>query len=357
MNFLLSSEQILLMDTLRALLADHCAPRSVHQIVDANAGFDKALWGRLVEFGVPGMILPEDHGGLGLEMIDLACIAELLGEYAAPTPFLGHVLAGLAISLGGSPAQRAKWLPELASGEKLATVALGEEGGRWWPQQWTATCEGGLHGHKQLAPNALEADVVVVGVAGGGLALVETGEAIAAARLDAVDRTRPLDHVTFSGAPAETLERGQEAAGRLIDAAAILLAADAFGGGSKCLSMSVEYSKIREQFGVLIGSFQAVKHQFANMALEVEPSRGLYWYAAHAFDALPDKASHAAAQAKAHLCDVYLQAARDTVEAHGGIGFTWEHDAHIYLKRAMFDWVWLGKPANHRLRAADLAGW
>jgi alkylation response protein AidB-like acyl-CoA dehydrogenase len=121
--------------------------------------------------------------------------------------------------------------------------------------------------------------------------------------------------------------------------------------------MAAEYAKVREQFGVPIGTFQGLKHQIADMAIRMEPCRGLYWYAAHAFDAVPDKVSHAAAQAKAHVCDAFLQCARDTVEAHGGIGFTWEHDAHIYLKRAMFDWAWLGQPSRHRERAATLAGW
>jgi alkylation response protein AidB-like acyl-CoA dehydrogenase len=121
--------------------------------------------------------------------------------------------------------------------------------------------------------------------------------------------------------------------------------------------MTVDYAKMREQYGQAIAQFQGLRYQLVSMALAVEPSRGLYWYAAHAWDAIPEKASYAASQAKAHVTDVYLQVTRDMVEAHGGIGFTWEHDTHIYMKRAMLDWAWLGSPSRHRLRAADCAGW
>ena len=141
------------------------------------------------------------------------------------------------------------------------------------------------------------------------------------------------------------------------DAALVLLAADAFGGATRLVEMSVEYAKTREQFGVTIGHFQALKHQLANMAVDVEPARGLYWYAAHAQDHVPDQAERSAAIAKAHITDRYLQVARDAVEAHGGIGFTWECDVQIWFKRAMFDRAYLGSPALHRERSAQLAGW
>jgi alkylation response protein AidB-like acyl-CoA dehydrogenase len=141
------------------------------------------------------------------------------------------------------------------------------------------------------------------------------------------------------------------------DAALVLLAADAFGGASRLVEASVEYARTREQFGVVIGQFQALKHQLADMALEVEPARGLYWYAAHAFDHVPEEAERSAALAKAHVTDVFMQVARDAVEAHGGLGFTWECDVQIWFKRAMFDRAFLGSPSLHRERAATLAGW
>ena len=141
------------------------------------------------------------------------------------------------------------------------------------------------------------------------------------------------------------------------DAALVLLAADAFGSGQRLLDMCVQYAKEREQFGVTIGHFQALKHQLANLALEIEPTRGLYWYAAHAFDHVQDESARTAALAKAHITDRTMQIARDAVEAHGGIGFTWECDVQIWFKRAMFDRAWMGTPSVHRERAAQMAGW
>jgi len=356
MNFLLSDDQLAFLDTIRDLLTDRCDPLRVHAVFDRGESFDAELWAQLCGMGAPAIMIPEAYGGLGLQMIDLAIVAELLGEFAAPTPFLGHALAGLTIALAGDEAQKARWLPALASGELLGTVAWGEGDSRWLPDEWRLGAGSALTGVKQLVPNAAEADLLVVGVE-GGLAVVEKGAAFTCTRLDGVDRTRPLDTVTFHGAVAEPLGPRPEDIDRLIDAAAVLLAADAFGGAHRLTEATVEYAKMRVQFGQTVGSFQGLKHQLANMALAVEPMRGLYWFAAHAWDAVPDKARYAAAQAKAHCTDVYLQASRDAVEAHGGIGFTWEHDTHIYFKRAMFDWTWLGQPNRHRLRAATLAGW
>jgi alkylation response protein AidB-like acyl-CoA dehydrogenase len=155
----------------------------------------------------------------------------------------------------------------------------------------------------------------------------------------------------------EPLPGGGEAACRVRDVGLVLLAADAFGGASRLVEMSVEYAKTRVQFDVPIGQFQAVKHKLADMATDVEPARGLYWYAAHAIDRLPAESERAAALAKAHLTDRYLQVAREAVEVHGGIGFTWECDVQIWFKRAMFDRAYLGPPEGHRDRAAALAGW
>ncbi|MGE0741760.1 MAG: acyl-CoA dehydrogenase family protein [Hyphomonadaceae bacterium] len=356
MNFLLSDDQLALQAALRTLLQDKCEPRRVHATIDAARAYDDELWSDLRGFGAASIIVPEAYGGLGLDMIDLALVAEALGEFAAPAPFLGHALATLAIIEGGSEAQKQTWLPKLATGEVLATVALGERGETWTPASWRIEAGASLSGEKVFVPNAGEAGLFVIGVAGGGLVLAEKGEAVAARRIEAVDLTRPLDHVTFSSSPCEPLANAG-AADRLIDAACVLLAADAYGGAWRCVAMSSDYAKMREQFGAPIGSFQGLKHQLANMAIEAETARGLYWYAAHAFDAIREKAPHAAAQAKAHVCDAYVQCARDTVEAHGGIGFTWEHDAHLYLKRAMFNSAWLGAPMQHRARAAQLAGW
>lgn len=358
MNFLLSDEQLALVDTVQGLLRDKCDPQRVHKVFDTagEAQFDAQLWPALCEMGIPAIMVPEEHGGLGLQLIDLAIVAEALGQSAAPVPLFGHALASIALSLAGSDEQKARWLPKLATGELLATVAFGEGKSAWLPGEWKLSLDGGLTGTKTLVPNAAEADLIVVGVK-GGLALVEKGASFTTARADSADRTRPVDTVSFDKAAAESMPADKASIDRVIDAAAVLLAADAFGGAEHCVNMSVEYAKIREQYGQPIAGFQGLRYQLVAMALRTEPSRGLYWFAAHAWDALPDKARHAAAQAKAHLTDTFLQVTRDTVEAHGGIGFTWEHDTHIYMKRAMLDWAWLGSPSRHRLRAADLAGW
>lgn len=356
MNFLLSDEQTAAMHAVRSVLAAKCSARDVHRIVDADLSYDEALWRELCAFGIGSIIPGESHGGLGLKLIDLAIMAELLGEFAAPVPFLGHSLAILAIELGADANQRALWLPRLATGELLGTIALAEPGGGWLAHEWQARGDASLSGTKHLVPFAAEADLIVVGTR-EGLVVVERGASYTCTRAGGIDRTRQVDTVEFENARTSLVTRDRAIADRVTDAAAVLLAADAFGGAFRVTSMAVEYAKVREQYGRPIGAFQALAHQLADMALWVEPSRGLYWFAAHAWDAIPEKRGYAAAQAKAHLTDVFLETARAAVEAHGGIGFTWEHEAHVHLKRAMFDWAWLGQPERHRLRAADLAGW
>jgi alkylation response protein AidB-like acyl-CoA dehydrogenase len=358
-DFGLSEEQELLQDTVRSFAANECPETRLRELFDAGTGHDPALWGGMSELGLAGLAVGEPYGGAGLELLDLSLAAEALGAAALPGPFLGHSLAALALSLGGSDAQRERWLPGLAAGERIGTIAFGEEGDAWGPEAWTARLEGEkLRGTKLFVPHASVADLFVVGVAGGGLALVEKGaQGLEIESLDGLDRTRPLSRIALDGVPCESLAEGAEAAPRVRDAGAVLLAADAFGGASRLVQMSVDYACTREQFGQPIAQFQAVKHRLADMAVEVEPTRGLYWYAAHAFDHLPEEAERAAALAKAHLTDLFLRVARDAVEVHGGIGFTWECDVQIWFKRAMFDRTFLGTPEVYRARAADLAGW
>ncbi|MGH0029478.1 MAG: acyl-CoA dehydrogenase family protein [Myxococcota bacterium] len=358
MNFDTSEEQELLQETVAQFLAGECPPAHLREIFDGDTGHDPALWKGMVELGLAGLAIPEEHGGAGLEAIDLALVAETLGYGGAPGPFFGHALAAEAILRGGSDAQRRAWLPKLASGEALGTVALGESGGVWLPEQWSVGGGETLRGSKSFVPYADIADVIVVGTAGGGLALVERGAAgLAVTPYEGVDRTRRVATVELSDTPAEALADGTNAAPRLRDVALVLLAADAFGVASRLIDMSVEYAGTREQFGVTIGHFQALKHQLANMAVDIEPARGLFWYAAHALDHVPADAERFAALAKSHITDRAMQVARDAVEAHGGIGFTWECDVQIWFKRALFDRAWLGTPEVHRERSVELAAW
>jgi alkylation response protein AidB-like acyl-CoA dehydrogenase len=357
-NFDISEEQHLLQETIRQYVENECPPTRLRELFEDAEGFDAGFWKGLVEMGLAGLPVPEEHGGAGLELLDLALAQESLAYGGAPGPFLGHALATLALVLGGSEAQKRHWLPRLAMGDALGTVALGETGGVWQPEEWTLAAGGALSGSKAYVPFAHRADLIVVGTAGPGLALVEREAAgLATQPFEGVDRARRLDTVSFRETPCEPLAAGADAALRLRDAALVLLAADAFGTGRRLLDMSVAYAKTREQFGVTIGHFQALKHQLAEMALEIEPSRALFWYAAHAFDHIPEEAARSAAIAKAHICDRTMQIARDAVEAHGGIGFTWECDVQLWFKRAMFDRAFLGQPSVQRERAAKLAGW
>lgn len=349
MNFLLSSEQHEMQRAVERYLDESLDTVALHKIFDdesEHCGHDAKLWSGLAELGVLGINLPEEQGGLGLEMVDLALIAETLGSRAAPVPFIGHVLATLAVAWAGSDAQRARWLPVLLDGSVIAAADF-------------AASEGGQNAMSWIVPGAPHAQLFVLGLQGGELTLVERdADGVSVASRASTDRTRRLGIVTLNKAPLELLPGAAAHADRLRDAALILLAADAFGGATRCHEMAVAYAREREQFGQPIGKFQAVKHQLADMVVAVEPARGLYWYAAHAFDHRErDETAHMAALAKAHLADLYVSAARRCVEIHGGMGYTWELDVHIFLRRAMFDHAWMGSPVNHRARAADLAGW
>jgi alkylation response protein AidB-like acyl-CoA dehydrogenase len=355
-NFDTSEEQELLQDTIAQLVENECPAPRVREVFDGDSGDDPALWKSLMEMGMGGLALPEQYGGAGLELIDLALATETLAYGGAPGPFLAHSLAGLALVLGGSDAQKEKWLPRLASGEALGTVAFAEGDGVWQPEEWRLAGSAALEGTKHYVLAAEAADIIIVGTAGGGLALVEKGSQQKIEPFEGVDRARRMASVEFSGAAAEALPVAGAGA-RLRDAACVLLAADSFGSCNRLVDMAVEYAKTREQFGVTIGHFQALKHQLANMAVDIEPARGLFWYAAHAFDHIPEDAARYAALAKSHIPERSMQIARDVVEAHGGIGITWECDVHIWFKRVMLDRAWLGTPAVHRERAADLAGW
>jgi alkylation response protein AidB-like acyl-CoA dehydrogenase len=359
MHFGLTEEQELLQQTVREFAAKELPAPRLRAIFETGTGFDAALWRGAAEVGVAGLIAPERYGGAGLALLDLALVFEVLGEAAMPGPFLGHALAVLALERGGSDAQRERWLPRLASGEAIGTVALAESGSAWEPERWRASLgEGRLSGTKEFVPHGSGADLLVVGTAGGGLALVErAARGVSSRPVDGVDRTRALAASSFEGAVAEPLGGGRDLAQLVLDAGRVLLAADAFGAVWKLIRTTVDYTMTRQQFGQRIAQFQAIKHQLANLATEAEPLRGLYWYAAHAFDHLPEERAASAAAAKAHVTDRAAEAARTCVELHGGIGFTWECDVQFWVKRIMFDRTFLGNPQAQRERIAQLGGW
>jgi len=360
MNFLLSLEQKMLQDAVERAARDVCPLQELHRHVDhAELTLRKRAWETLAAMEVAGLCVDEAHGGSGSDLVDAALVTEVLGYNAVPSAFLGHTLAVLAIQASQDEGLKQTWLPGLAKGELVGTVALREPDKGWYPDDWSMRPEAGrLSGAKSFVLDAGEADCIIVGMADGQLGLVEgrTG-GVQCTPLDGVDRTRALFDVVFAGAQVHPVPAAKDAATRLVDAASVLIAADAFGGGRRAVDMAVEYANQREQFGVKIGQFQALKHQLANMATRMEMSRGLYWYAAYAFDHRPLERGHAASLAKAHVTEQFLQVARDAVEAHGGIGFTWDYHIHVWLKRAMFDWAWNGDPKFHRERYARLSDW
>jgi len=359
MHFGLTEEQEMLQETLRRFVSEELPPAKRRAQFDAGVGFDAELWQRSVQVGLPGLIVPETFGGSGLEMLDLALAFEVLGEAAAPGPFLGHALATLAILHGGSDTQRERWLPRMAAGDTIGGIALAEDGDRWEPEDWSiAPRDGTLSGTKRFAEVGPHTGVLVVGLAGGGLGIVEaSASGVRLDPIDAVDRGRAMAHVHFDRTPVERLDGSARAADDLMQAARILLAADAFGAAWKLIRMTVDHAQTREQFGTPIAQFQAVKHQLANMAMEAEPMRGLVWIAAYAFDHRRDEVAREAATAKAHITDRVVGIGRDAVSLHGGIGFTWDCDVHFWLKRAMHDRTWLGGPSLHRERLARLSDW
>jgi alkylation response protein AidB-like acyl-CoA dehydrogenase len=358
MNFDLNDDQRLLRDTLLRYFANEFPLSKVREVFESKDGMSDELWSVLAEFGMLGAIVPERYGGTELEMIDLAIVNEVLGYAAAPGPFLEHVLAALAITLGGSEQQKDRWLPQLVDGSVRATIAVNETSARWQPDEWSLVGNGGLTGDKRLVLNPEGVGLIVVGIDGGGLTLVD-GDApgLSAEMASGIDRTRRLGTLRFEETPHDPLPDGVAVSGRVRDAALVLLAADAWGAGSRCVELGVEYAKTREQFGVTIAHFQALRHQLADTALLIEPARGLEWYAAYSYDHVPEDSERFAALAKAHLTERAVDVGRRTVEAHGGIGYTWESDVHFFLKRAIFDRGYFGSPKVHRARVADLNDW
>ncbi len=377
MDFGLSEDQEALAHSAREFLARECAPALVRETAKTPDGVPRALYAKMAELGWTGLVVPEKDGGLGLGAHELAHVLEELGRAAAPGPFLGTQLVAAALVRAGSAAQKKRWLPRLLAGEALGALAYLEESDRHDPAGIAAVARGTakgwrLRGTKLFVMGVPGADLLVVaartragtGAAGVSLFLVEAGAPGVRVRpQETIDLTRRVgevelrDAVVERGALLGRPGQGWPLLARLLDLGAVGIAADSLGGAARALEMSVEYAKTRQQFGRPIGSFQAVKHMAAEMVAEVEPARSLVWYAAYALDRRPREAARAAAVAKARLGEVYTATVDRAVQMHGGIGFTWEHDLHLWFKRARWNEVAFGDPTFQRERLAAIDGY
>jgi alkylation response protein AidB-like acyl-CoA dehydrogenase len=354
MDFELSDDQVALREAARTLLEHRAAPERVRTVVDGGTGVDDELWAAMVEQGWSGLSVPADLGGLGLGVVELAVLCEQVGGHAAPAPFTQQMLAldALLRAREAGSADVEGWLEGLVAGDHRATVA-------WRSVHATVDEAGGwsLTGRTEPAIGAPVADVAVLeGRTGDGSTGLFALALDAGWRPDAepaMDRTRSLGWLSPDGAAAVRLG-GEEAVRRFTDLGATLHAAELLGGAERALSMSVAYAKEREQFGKPIGLFQAVKHRCADMLVDVEGMRSAVYYAAWALDAEDPDATLAASTAKAWCSDASRRVLAGALQVHGGIGFTWEHDLHFFLKRGQLDQVSFGDAAHHRARLAEL---
>jgi len=328
MRLVLDAEQQQLRSSVRKLLADHAPPTRVRSVMDSADGYDRELWQRITgELGLAGLVVPEAHGGAGAGHVERAVVLEELGRALAPVPFFASAVLATdtALALGDG-----ELLPRLASGSTIGALAVSQA---WGPVPATATEQDGgwlLDGH---APFVISGDVAdVVYVYTGEWFVVSEG--FSRRTLRALDPTRRIARIDFSATPARRLSGSDGALDRVRDLAAVALAAEQVGGMGRVLEMTADYAKVRVQFGRAIGSYQGVKHKLADMYSAYEQAESLMRHAAWAADEDPSAVPLAAATTQAFVGPAYFQAAADGVQLHGGIGYTWEHQAHLYYKRA-----------------------
>ncbi len=369
MDFGFSEEQELLRKTAREFLEAECPVAYARQMMEDDRGYAPEKWKQMADLGWMGLIFPERFGGSGLDMVDLVVVLEEMGRVVLPGPYFPTVLlGGLAVAIGGSEEQQERYLPGICRGTQRATLAWLEESGRWDSAgiALPARRDGGefrLDGVKLFVHDAHNADWMVVpartadgdGDFGVTLFLVEADRpGIRTRVMKTMDQTRKLCEVEFEGVrvPAGQvlgkLNEGWPLLERIADRAKVGLCAEMCGGMEKVLEMSVSYAKVREQFGRPIGSFQAIQHKCANMLVQVESSKSATYYAAWAVANDVPEAHLAACMAKAYASDAYRMVSGEGIQIHGGIGFTWEHDMHLYFKRAKGSEVTFGDATWNR---------
>jgi len=375
MDFGFNADQEMLRATARKFLENECTSEFVRARMAEDTGFTPEFWNKLAEQGWLGLVYPEQYGGAGLGFVDLTVLMEEMGRAVMPGPFFSTLMAGLVLLEAGSDAQKKEWLPKIAEGQARAALAWTEPNARWDAAGVTTTAKatgGGftLAGTKLFVPDAHVADALVVVARtregknpeeGVSLFLVPAGtKGLSVKLLPTMDQTRKLCEVTLAdvNVPAGALIGAKDAGwtplARVIERATVALCAEMCGGAQRVLDMTTEYAKIRIAFGKPIGSYQGVKHKAADMLVEVENAKSLTYYAAWAVDEKVPEAALAASMAKAYTSDAFRKIAGAGIQLHGGIGFTWEHDLHLYFKRAKSSEATFGDATYHRERVAQL---
>lgn len=357
----------------REFMTRECTPRAVRSVMEDPRGFSDTVWQQMAEMGLQGLAIDAGYGGQGLGMVELALVLDEMGRAAYPGPFFATVvLAAAAIAASGQESQMARYLPDIARGRTKATLALVDDALSWSPSGVTLRADRRgdsfvLSGEKRFVPFAHVADLIlVVARTSSG----DDGTTVFAVPADAtglsqtqnveMDRTNRTSTVTFNSvevgpdAVIGEVNQGWAVIGPVLERAAIASAAEMLGAARRCMDMSVEYAKVRQQFGQPIGMFQAIKHACAEMLLEVENAHGATYYAGWAADARSPDASLAASAAKAYVGDASRKVCGSSIQVHGGIGFTWEYDLHLYFKRAKHFEPLYGDADFHRERALQL---
>jgi alkylation response protein AidB-like acyl-CoA dehydrogenase len=348
MDFELSPDQLALQDAARDLLDDRAGHDQVRAHLDSGRPYDESLWRALADQGWLAIALAEADGGVGLSWVEAAVLLEQIGRHTAPVPFLPSLLALTA--LAGAEEPQGEWVGGLASGARMGCVAWSTH-----PDALRAVASGPtwtVSGRIGPVEGAALADIAVV-VAGDAVFSVELDEAHRPPAEPAMDGTRVLSWLTLDEVPATRLG-GASLAAEILDRGAVGAAAEILGGSDRVLEMAVQYAKDRVQFDQPIGSFQAIKHRCADMLVDVEGMRSATWYAAWAISAGDPDASAAASTAKVWSSDAAKRVMASGLQVHGGIGFTWEHDLHLYMKRSQFDRLSYGDAVYHRERLAGL---
>jgi len=375
-NFAFSEEQEELRRSVRRFLEDKSPSTEVRRLMETTDGYDPKVWSQMAnELGLQSLHIPEAYGGQGFSFVELVVVLEEMGRALLCAPYFSSVcLAANAILNAGTEEQKAEFLPGIAAGETIATLAFTEPSGKWdangITMEATADGSGGykLSGTKMFVLDGHTANLIVVAARAAGTGGTEgisfftvAGDADGLTRtaLPTMDQTRKQAKLEFSDVSATLLGEagaGWAALSKTLDQAAVCLAAEQVGGAQKCLDMSVDYAKNRIQFGRPIGSFQAIKHKCADMLLEVESSKSAAYYAGWAAAEDNDELPVVASLAKSYCSEAYFHAAAENIQIHGGIGFTWEHDAHLYFKRAKSSEILFGDPTYHRELLAQRIG-